>query len=442
MKVAVIGGGAAGLTAAWALSKQHDVTLFEAEKRLGGHANTVDIECDGAKIPVDTGFIVYNETNYPQFVRLLAALDVPTQPSVMTFSVSVDKPDLEYAGNARGLFCQRGNVWRPAFWRLLGEIMRFNRDALAFLKNDQAPADLTLGRFLERQDYAPQLAAQYLLPMGAAIWSSSISGMRDFPARSIFRFFANHGLLRLRNRPRWRTVTGGSRSYVERLRRDMSAHIRTGSTVLAVHRLPTGVRLAATSGRWSSYDHVVFAMHADDTLRLLGADATAAERRILGAFRYQANRAVLHRDVALMPRRRGAWSSWNYLGKGQADDAKVAVTYWMNRLQNLPTKSPVMVTLNPIDEPAPQSVLRELTYLHPQFDGAAIAAQGSLPTMQGVRRSWFCGAYCGNGFHEDAVQSGLAVAAALGAPAPWYAGTAPASPAAAIADRPLAIAAE
>jgi predicted NAD/FAD-binding protein len=177
-------------------------------------------------------------------------------------------------------------------------------------------------------------------------------------------------------------------------------------------------------------------------LRLLGADATAAERRILGAFRYQANRAVLHRDVALMPRRRGAWSSWNYLGKGQADDAKVAVTYWMNRLQNLPTKSPVMVTLNPIDEPAPQSVLRELTYLHPQFDGAAIAAQGSLPTMQGVRRSWFCGAYCGNGFHEDAVQSGLAVAAALGAPAPWYAGTAPASPAAAIADRPLAIAAE
>jgi predicted NAD/FAD-binding protein len=442
MKVAVIGGGAAGLTAAWALSKHHDVTLYEAEKRLGGHANTIDIECDGATIPVDTGFIVYNETNYPQFVRLLAALEVPTQPSVMTFSVSVDKPDLEYAGNARGLFCQPGNARRPAFWRLLGDIRRFNHDALAFLNGEEVSADLTLGKFLERQGYGPQLATLYLLPMGAAIWSSSISGMRDFPARCIFRFFANHGLLRLRKRPRWRTVTGGSRSYVERLRLDMSAHIRTGSTVLAVNRLPSGVRLAATGGSWSSYDHVVFATHADDTLRLLGADATAAERRILGAFRYQANRAVLHRDVALMPRRRGAWSSWNYLAKGQADDAKVAVTYWMNRLQNLHTKSPILVTLNPIDDPAPQSVLHELTYMHPQFDYAALAAQGSLPAVQGARRSWFCGAYCGNGFHEDAIQSGLAIAAALGAPAPWYAGTVPASPAVAIVDPSLALAAE
>ncbi|MFM9843518.1 MAG: NAD(P)/FAD-dependent oxidoreductase [Dongiaceae bacterium] len=442
MKVAVIGGGAAGLTAAWALSKHHDVTLYEAEKRLGGHANTIDVDCAGAVIPVDTGFIVYNEANYPQFKRLLAALDVPTQRSVMTFSVSIDKPDLEYAGNARGLFCQPANAWRPAFWRLLGDIKRFNRDAMAFLDGDQVPADLTLGQFLERQGYGPQLAEQYLLPMAAAIWSASISGMRDFPARSILRFFANHGLLRLRNRPLWRTVAGGSRSYVERLRLDMSAHIRTGSTVLAVRRLPTGVRLAAKGGLWSSYDHVVFATHADDTLRLLGADATSAERRFLGAFRYQANRAILHRDVTLMPRRRGAWSSWNYLAKGQADDAKVAVTYWMNRLQNLPAKSPVLVTLNPIDEPAPQSVVREFSYMHPQFDGAAIAAQGRLPTVQGVRRSWFCGAYCGNGFHEDAVQSGLAVAAALGAPAPWYAGTVPASPAAAIIDPSLAIAAE
>lgn len=442
MNVAVIGSGAAGLTAAWALSKHHDVTLYEAEKRLGGHANTIDVECDGATIPVDTGFIVYNETNYPQFVRLLAALEVPTQQSTMTFSVSVGEPDLEYAGNARGLFCQSGNALRPAFWQLLGDIRRFNRDALAFLNDDRMPADLTLGQFLDRQCYGPHLAAQYLLPMGAAIWSSSIGGLRDFPAHSIFRFFANHGLLRLRNRPRWRTVTGGSRSYVERLRRDMSAHIRAGSKVLAVQRLPTGIRLVATGGRWSSHDHVVFATHADDTLRLLGADATSAERRILGAFRYQANRAVLHRDVALMPRRRGAWSSWNYLAKRQADDAKVAVTYWMNRLQNLPAKSPVLVTLNPIDEPAPRSVLREFTYLHPQFDGAAIAAQGGLRDVQGVRRSWFCGAYCGNGFHEDAIQSGLAVAAALGAPAPWYEGTVPASPAAAIIDRSLGIAAE
>ena len=441
MKVAVIGGGAAGLTAAWALSKHHDVTLYEAEKRLGGHANTIDIECDGAMIPVDTGFIVYNETNYPQFVRLLAALEVPTQPSAMTFSVSVDKPDMEYAGNTRGLFCQPSNAWRPEFWRLLADIRRFNRDALAFLK-DVHQRDLNLGQFLERQGYCRQLAAQYLLPMGAAIWSSSFSGMRDFPARSIFRFFANHGLLRLRNRPRWRTVTGGSRSYVERLRLDMSAHIRTGSTVLAVHRLPTGVRLVATDGRWSIYDHAVFATHADDTLHLLGVDATPAERRTLGAFRYQANRAVLHRDVALMPRRRGAWSSWNYLAKGQADDAKVAVTYWMNRLQNLSAKSPLLVTLNPIDEPAPRSVLREFTYMHPQFDGAAMAAQGNLPAIQGVRRSWFCGAYCGNGFHEDAVQSGLAVAAALGATVPWHVGTESASPAATIVDPALAMAAE
>lgn len=438
MKIAVVGAGIAGLGAAWALGRQHSVTLFEAGAQAGGHANTRDIEVDGRAVAVDTGFIVFNEANYPQFTRLLDHLEVASQASDMSFSVSLDGGRLEYEGSLRGLAAQPTSLLRPSQLVMLRDLLRFYRTAPAIL-DDPRHADTTLGQLLDQGRYSRVFAERHILPMGAAIWSSTLEGMRDFPARSFVRFFVNHRLFELGRRPAWRSVTGGSREYVRQITAGLAGQLRLNAPVGAIRRSGSGVVLHSRQGGEEAFDHVVLAVHADQALRLLGEQAGAEERRVLGAFRYQTNRAVLHSDISLMPRRRRAWASWNYLSNSAGGETGVCVSYWMNRLQNLPVEHPVIVTLNPTHEPDDAKVMDELVYDHPQFDSAALAAQARLPYIQGERRTWFCGSYCGHGFHEDGLQAGLAVARALGADWPWADEVAPASPAAGIVQPPLTL---
>jgi predicted NAD/FAD-binding protein len=419
MKIAVIGGGIAGLGAAWALSRQHSVSLYEADRRPGGHANTVDVNIEGRAIAVDTGFIVYNERNYPSFSRLLAQLGIRGRPSTMSFSASLAGGAFEYAGNAVGLLAAPGNLLRRRFWRMLADLPRFNRLARDFIAG---PGDdsLTIADFARASGLSDAFMRSYLLPMAAAIWSARLDDIGGYPAASLLGFFANHGLLRLSGRPQWLTIAGGSREYVERLAGKLAGSLLLGRPVRAVERQPDGVVVHDAAGQSLRYDQAVFATHAPQTLRLLGGTATAAERRILGAFRYQRNLAVLHKDPRLMPRRRRAWASWNYLEAGPDGSRNpVAVTYWMNRLQGLDCRAQLFVSLNPQIEPEPARVIAAFDYEHPQFDRGALAAQRLLPTLQGLRRSWFCGGYCGHGFHEDALTSGLEVAARLASPVLW-----------------------
>lgn len=421
MRIAVVGAGAAGLGAAWALSRRHEVLLYEAEARAGGHAHTLEVAGPGGPVAVDGGFIVYNEPNYPNLTRLFAALGVATQPSDMSFAVSLDQGRYEYEGSPGGLFAQPANLLNAAHWRMAAEIPRFFRLAQAALAGG-APVALeedTLGAWLARNGFGRDFAERHLLPMAAAIWSAPAAEILAFPLAAFLRFFANHGLLRARNRPRWRTVTGGSRRYVEAVLRALGPRAtRLGARVegLARHRGGWVVRSAAGP---QQADAVVLACHADQTLALLGAEAGAAERDLLGRVRYSDNRAVLHSDPALMPRRRRAWASWNYLGTRGPDGEAVSVTYWMNRLQGLDPRLPLFVSLNPLRPPAPALTHAAWHCSHPVFDAAALAAQRRLPEIQGQRGLWFAGSWCGYGFHEDALASGLRVAAALGSPAPW-----------------------
>jgi len=443
MRVAVIGAGIAGLGAAWAAARRHVVTVYEAEHRIGGHCNTVSVWSGDNQVGVDTGFIVYNEVNYPLLTRLFADLGVDTEPSNMSFAVSIDGGAIEYGGNALGLFAQPRNVLRRNFQQMLLDVLRFNREARLLLATNPSWRDSTLAEFLRERRYSSAFAQWYLLPMAAAIWSSTLQDINSYPVLSVVRFFKNHGLLQLTGRPKWRTVTGGSRRYVDRLVRSFHDRIRPGCAVTGVERRHDGVCLHDAGGDAAVFDQVVFATHADQTLRLLGSGATEAERRVLGAFRYTANRAVLHQDARLMPRRHAAWASWNYLADSRTRATKTSsVTYWMNRLQNLTTVEPMLVTINPPIEPAPRLTHAEFVYHHPQLDAAALTAQRQLAALQGVQRSWFCGSYCGYGFHEDALDAGLRVAAALGAPPPWAtssdAGRSPAAPSA----WPEAVAAE
>ncbi|MFC5392543.1 NAD(P)/FAD-dependent oxidoreductase [Bosea vestrisii] len=411
--MAVIGAGITGLSAAWLLGQAHDVVLIEAEPRLGGHANTVLVPGDdGGETPVDTGFIVYNERTYPNFVALLDHLGVATQPTEMSFAVSLDGGRLEYSGTGlAGLFAQPGNLANPRFWAMLRGLVRFYRDATRDARAGSAAA-MTLGEYLAAGGYGAAFRDDHLLPMAAAIWSAPCSEILSYPARAFLRFHHNHGLLQLTDRPLWRTVTGGSAVYVERLRSRFRGSVRLGTPARQVRRSPNEV-LVAGDGWSERFDQVVFATHADRTLALL-ADPDPLEASALGAFRYSRNRAVLHGDEALMPRRRRAWASWNHLGERARPDAACAVTYWMNLLQDLPRQRPFFVTLNPPETLCAETILREEVYEHPIFDRAALAAQEHLWTLQGARRSWFCGAYFGSGFHEDGLQSGLAVAEALG----------------------------
>jgi predicted NAD/FAD-binding protein len=426
LRIAVVGGGIAGLGAAHRLAARHRVTLFEAGDYVGGHTNTVEATVGGVTYPVDTGFLVYNERTYPNLIALFDALEVPTAASDMSFSVSVGPHDFEWCGSdLRSLFAQPSNALSGRFWSMLRDILRFNRQATA-LARGAGDAGVPLGEWLDAHGYGRAFRDGYLLPMAAAIWSCPTSTMLAFPVGSFARFCDNHGLLQVANRPRWFTVKGGARQYVEKIVAGLH-DVRVSTPVRAVLRAPMdavrdggAVALVSDRGR-ETFDHVILACHSDQSLAML-ADASDAEREILGAVPYQPNRAYLHTDLALMPKRRRAWAAWNYLSTGRFGDASdadrgdatsVAVTYWLNKLQPLPFDRPVLVTLNPTAPPREDTILRTLDYSHPVFDSGAIAAQRRLPSIQGLRNTWFAGAWTGLGFHEDGLKSGLAVAAAL-----------------------------
>ncbi len=414
-RIAIIGSGIAGLGSAWLLASDYDVTVFEADERAGGHTHTV---MHGEQ-PVDTGFIVLNDRNYPRFQAFLAALDVSTQASDMSFGVSIGGGAIEWAGdNWRSLFAQKKLVASAAHWRMLADIVRFNRQGKRLLR-DQALPQLALDDFLDRHGYGEAFRARYLLPMAAAIWSTPTRDMLDFPVAAFLRFFDNHGLLDVANRPQWRTVTGGSDRYVQAVARVLGPRLRLGCPVVDVARTAENVRLRLENGETQTFDQVIFACHADATRALL-EDADDRERAVLGAFRFQPNRALLHSDARLMPRRRSVWSSWNYLAdRAEVSDQRVSVSYWMNRLQRIDGPRDYFVSLNPLVEPKADTVIREIEYDHPIFDTAAIDAQQKLAELQGARRSWYCGAWCGYGFHEDGLAAAERVALGLGVAAPW-----------------------
>jgi predicted NAD/FAD-binding protein len=411
LRIAVVGTGISGMAAAWLLAQRHSVTVYERAARLGGHTNTVMANTAKGPVPVDTGFIVYNERNYPNLVALFAHLDVPTKASDMSFGVSLDDGDFEYSGgDLAGLFAQPGNILRPRFWRMLGDLLRFYRSAPGHAP-DLDPT-LTLGDYLALHGYSRSFMDDHLLPMGGAIWSMTVDSMLDYPAAAFIRFHDNHGLLQVRDRPVWRTVCGGSRTYVEKLTALYQDHVRLKCGVRKVAREAGGVVVEDDNGAREDFDHVVFACHADQALETL-ADPSEAETTLLSRFRYSRNLAVLHQDDSLMPRRRKAWSSWNYVA-GAGREGEASVTYWMNRLQGIDDNIPLFVTLNPGGPPRAGTLLHSELYEHPIFDTAAVAAQRKIWNLQGQRNSWFCGAYFGSGFHEDGLQAGLSVAEALG----------------------------
>jgi predicted NAD/FAD-binding protein len=390
------------------------VTVFEADSRIGGHSNTVDVPTAAGVIPVDTGFIVYNEVTYPNLTRLFDTLNVPTEQSDMSFSLSLDG-EIEYGASVRGILAQPSNLTRPRFVRMLADIERFRRTG-AHLR--PLPGE-TIGGLLLRHGFGSGFTEDYLYPMTGAIWSASRDHIARYPAESLMRFLHNHGLVEIVRRPRWRTVTGGSRRYVDLLTTGFRDRIFIDTPVTTVRR-DGGDVLVTAGGVTTRFDQIVFASHSDQTLEILGADATHQERRLLGAIRYQPNVALLHGDVRLMPLRRKVWSSWNAMASRDRAPGTASVTYWMNRLQNLDPTFPLFVSLNPHRDPDPDLVYGRFEYSHPRFDQAAIDAQTQMTSIQGAHNTWFAGAYLGYGFHEDGLQSGLNVAAALGSRAPWY----------------------
>lgn len=410
--MAVVGSGIAGLSAAWLLSQKHDVTLFEADPRLGGHAHTGEAPGHHGPVPVDTGFIVYNEGNYPNFTALLEHLGVPSLYADMSLSVSLDDGAFEYSSfGLAGIFAQKRNLLSPRFWGLLRDITRFFRTApkdLAELERRATP----LGDYLKAKGYGDAFRDDHLLPQAAAIWSTPLDRIGSYPAASLIRFFLNHGMMSIVGRGLWRTVEGGSRAYVTKLSEAFRGEVRKGVRVMAVRRDANGAELRLAGGSRERFDQVVIATHGDTALQLL-EDASADEKRLLGCFKYSRNMIALHTDPILMPKRRRAWTSWNHIGRRDAP-GEGAVTYWMTRLQSLKHAPDLFVTLNPNKEIAADKLIKTEVYDHPLFDAAAIAAQQQIWDIQGARRTWFCGSYLGHGFHEDALQSGLAVAEQLG----------------------------
>ena len=411
LDIAVVGSGIAGMSAAWLLSQGHNVTVYEKEGRVGGHSNTVDVPGINGPQPVDTGFIVYNEVNYPNLVALFDHLKVPTKPTNMSFSVSIDGGRLEYgSAGANAVVGQRRNIVKPRFWRMLSEIRRFYAEARAYLNAEIFDPDQTLGDFLDIRGYGRDISELFILPLGAAIWSTKPAEMRAQPALTFLRFFASHGLLAFDGGIKWRTVDGGSREYVNRLTAGYAGRVKVGVGVRSISRFPGGVEIADAAGNLNHHDHVVIAAHGDEAFAML-RDADSLEFGILGQFRYTDNEVMLHTDERLMPRRRRIWSSWNYTGT--AEDG-VSVTYWMNSLQGIDPRSPLFISVNPKIEPDHRKVLQTFRYQHPFFDVGAWTAQRRLWELQGRRNTWFCGSYFGYGFHEDGLQSGLAVAEDLG----------------------------
>ena len=425
MRVAVIGTGIAGNAAAWALSKRYPITVYDREIRPGGHSHTVTIDYDGTALAVDIGFIVYNELNYPDLTAMFAHLGIETVESSMSFAVTADAGRFEWKGGgdnwretAKGLFARRRNLLSPSYLWMLRDILTFNTQSTRDYAEGKL-AGLTLGDYFRSQHFAPRLLTDYLAPMGAAIWSAPVAELLDFPAENFVAFFSNHRLLQY-DRPVWRTVKGGSRRYVEKLTAAFADRLRLGCAVTSVERRSHGVVVHDSHGNRDSYDHVVIASHSDQALAML-SDADQRERSVLGAIGYAPNTVYLHRDPKLMPKRRRAWASWNFLRwqrQGPADN-DVAVTYWMNQLQGIDHDKPLFVSLNPPFPPAPELTFGKYRCEHPQFNAAAFAAQKRLAEIQGRRHTWFCGAWTGYGFHEDGLRSGLAVAEALGAAVPW-----------------------
>lgn len=421
-RIAVVGAGISGLASAWLLRQRYQVTLFEAAPRLGGHTNTVDVTLDGATHPVDTGFLVFNDATYPNLIALFNELGVASVPTEMSFAVSLENPDLEWAGSSLAtVFGQKRNLLRRPFWAMLADILRFNRDSTAWLAthpDDERP----LGEFLDAGRYSAAFADWYLLPMAAAIWSCPTAQMRAMPLSTFVRFCRNHGLLQIFDRPLWRTVQGGGREYVRRIAAQLD-DVRVGCPVQRVERTADGLRIIHAAGA-ETFDQVVLACHSDQALAIAGNAATAGQREVLGAVRYQPNRALLHTDERLLPRDRKLWSAWNYFaGSGAPGQQPVGVSYLINRLQPLPFATPVVVTLNPAREPDPAKVIAAFDYDHPIFDAAAIAAQRRLTDaaagVQGAGGLWLAGAWGRYGFHEDGLLSALRVANGLGVAASW-----------------------
>lgn len=407
LKIAIVGTGIAGNYAAWRLAREHDITVFEADSRIGGHSNTVNVEERGRQYAVDTGFIVYNDKTYPNFLGLLDELGVESKPSTMSFSVRCERSGLEYNGaTLNTLFAQRRNLVQPSFWRMLRDILRFNREAPALL--DRSGADITLNEFLVNNGYSRAFIDHYIIPMGAAIWSAAPEGMGGVPAGFFVRFFHNHGLLSISDRPTWRVIHGGSQRYVEKLVAGHRDRIRLNAPVEGILRYPNHVLIKASGLPAERFDKVVIAAHSDQALSML-SDATAAEREVLGSIPYQINEAVLHTDESLMPDRKRAWAAWNYHipATREKDDRRVALTYNMNILQSLDAEKQFLVTLNHSDAIDPAKVIRAIQYEHPIFNQVAVRAQARHREINGQRHTYYCGAYWRYGFHEDGVVSAI-----------------------------------
>jgi uncharacterized protein len=423
MRVAVIGTGIAGNAAAYALAHAPEVTkldVYEAADRIGGHSATVDVDYDGRSIAVDTGFIVYNTLNYPLLTALFDHLDVSTQASEMSFSVSIGAGDFEWIGRTHdvfsGLFAQKRNIVNPRYLGMLMEIMRFQKAAKSDLDAGRL-AGLKLGEYIASGRYSAYFRDRYIVPMGAAIWSTPVERMLDFPAENFVLFFENHKLLHW-ERPVWRTVTGGSRAYVAKLTAPFRDRIRTGDPVVSVTRDTFAATVATASGHTERYDKIVMACHSDEGLAIL-SDASDDERSVLSSVEYRPNRVYLHRDPALMPKRRKAWAAWNFLRESDSAQGDVCVSYSMQHLQGIDPACPLFVTLNPPKPPRPELVFETFEYAHPQFTKAAFAGQALLQRINGLNRVWMAGAWTGYGFHEDGLRSGLEAAEGIGAPMPW-----------------------
>lgn len=417
MKIAIIGSGISGLSAAYMLHSGHDITVYEKNAYIGGHSRTVDVTTPEGVIAVDTGFIVFNHRNYPLLTGLFRHLGVETTKSDMSFGASISDAWLEYATQGlSNLFAQKRNLLNPAFLGMLRDIFRFNKYAPAYLDD---PRQLTLGQVLDELKLGSYFRHYYILAVGGAIWSCPLEQMLAFPANTFIRFFVNHGLLTINDQPQWYTVTGGSRAYVQKLTAPFREKIRLNCGVKSVERGETGIAITDASGEQSLFDHVIFACHSDQALRLLDRPS-AEEQSLLGAIAYQPNSMVLHSDTSFMPKCKGAWASWVYLSESRRDqNPRVSLSYWMNNLQPLPTSTPLIVTLNPARQPDPALVHDSYTFEHPVFDTAAVGAQPRFAAIQGQHNTWYCGAYHRYGFHEDGLMSGVAVAEALGAARPW-----------------------
>ena len=428
MKIAIIGSGISGLTAAWLLHQSHEITVFEANDYVGGHTHTIDVDVDGEQLAIDTGFIVYNDWTYPNFIQMLERLGVDSLATEMSFSVRCERSRIEYNGsNLNGLFAQRSNLLKPRFHRMLQDILRFNHEAVELLEADHD--SLTVDEYVTQRGYSKQFSDLYLIPMGAAIWSCPPETFGKFPVRFIVEFYRNHGLLSIRNRPQWRVISGGSKRYVEKLIAPFEDRIRLSTSVGSIVREESGVMIRATGSEDERFDHAIFACHSDQALRILGDSATMTEQNVLNEFPYQKNSAVLHWDDSVLPQRRRAWASWNYHIDGSPPDGQqelngttgqsATVTYNMNILQRLNAQRTYCVTLNRDAAIDPAKVTGKYEYHHPVYTTERRVAQQKHPDLINHNRTSFCGAYWGNGFHEDGVTSALAVCRQLGVEPPW-----------------------